>query len=498
MERVDPDFDLIFSSAEDAQYYVDEYKKTIVGTNDEIAAERISFIPQPQACMTIIDQTTGHVKGIIGGRGEKAGSLTLNRATDSYRQPGGTFRIPAVYAPAIDTNKVTLASRMTDDEFYFENSAPVHNEGFVPEETETVEVPDPYDPSIVTETTQVVKEGSDPHYGDMRIREAIASVNNVITVKLMSSITPRTAFDYLEKMGISTLNDNTDGDLQLSLARGDVSQGVSNMELTAAYAAIANGGIYQEPIFYTKVTDRTGNVILENTPIQTTVMKETTSYLITSALKDVIANGAGFAYTLSNPEIEVAGETGISSRNVDIAFVGYTPYYTAGIWTGFDTNTVLPESDRQYIQSLWVNVMNRIHEGLPAAFFAQPAGVTEVEICSDTGMLAAPTCPVIKEWFAAGTAPSSSCTQHTATPTPTPAPFYGYYGQQTYEDQVAQQQAQQQAQQAQQDLEQQQLWEQQQAAYEQQLAEQQAAYEQQLAEQQAAYEQQQQQQLWGW
>lgn len=497
-ENGQADFDLNFTSESAAQAAVDKYKEAIVGTNDEIAAERISFIPQPQACMTIIDQTTGHVKGIIGGRGEKTASLTLNRATDSYRQPGGTFRIPAVYAPALDTNKITLASRITDDEFYFENSAPVHNEGFVAEETETVEVPDPYDPSIVTETTRVVKEGSDPHYGDMRIRDAIASVNNVVTVKLLSSITPRVGFDYLEKLGISSLDDSTDGDLQLALGLGDVSQGVSNLELTAAYAAIANGGMYQEPIFYTKVTDRTGNIILENTPIKTTVFKETTSYLITSALKDVISRGAGFAYTLSNPEIEVAGETGSSARNVDITFVGYTPYYTAGIWTGFDTNTVLPESDRQYIQSLWVNVMNRIHEGLPAAFFAQPAGVTEVEICSDTGMLAAPTCPVMNEWFASGTAPSSSCTQHTATPTPTPSPLYGYYYQQTYEDQVAAQQAQQQQEQQQQELEQQQLWEQQQAAYEQQLAEQQAAYEQQLAQQQAAYDQQQQQALWGW
>ena len=502
-ENGQPNFDLNFPTESAAQSAVDKYKEAIVGQNDEIAAERISFIPQPQACMTVIDQSTGHVKGIIGGRGEKAGSLTLNRATDSIRQPGGTFRILASYAPAMDTDRITLASRMTDDEFYFENSAPVHNEGFIPEITETVEVPDPYDPSIVTETTRVVEAGSDPHYGDMRIRDAIASVNNVITVKILSSITPRVGFDALEKLGISTLYNSTDGDLQLALALGDVSQGVSNMELTAAYAAIANGGIYQEPIFYTKVTDRTGNIILENAPLKKTVFKETTCYLLTSAMKDVISRGGGIPYTLSNPEIEVAGETGLSAQNADITFVGYTPYYTAGIWTGFDTNTVLPEADRQYIQTLWVSVMNRIHEGLPAAFFAQPAGVTEVEICSETGMLAAPTCPVIKEWFASGTAPTSSCTQHIATPTPTPSPYYGYYYQQSYEDQVAQQQALQEAQRQQELQQQQQIWEQEQAAYEQQIAEQQAAYEQQLAEQQAAYEQQQLQQQqqnygWGW
>ena len=485
-ENGDPLFDLNFASESAAQAAVDKYKAAVVGPNDEIAAERISFIPQPQACMTIIEQSTGHVKGIIGGRGEKTGSLTLNRATDSLRQPGGTFRIPAAYGPAIDSDRITLATKMTDDEFYFENSAPVHNEGFKPETTETVEVPDPYDPTIVTETTRVIEAGVDPHYGDMRIRNAIASANNVIAVKLLSTVTPRVGFDTLKKLGITTLEDSLDGDLQLNLALGNLSTGVSNIELTAAYAAIANGGIYQEPIFYTKVTDRTGNVLLENTPLKTTVFKETTSYLLTSAMKDVISTGTGFSYALSNPEIEVAGSTGISDGNVDIAFVGYTPYYTAGIWTGFDTYTQLPEQDRQYIQSLWVNVMNRIHADLPAASFTMPAGLTEVSICSDSGLLAVEGCPVITEVFTSGNVPTSSCTEHMPTPTPIPNQYnyYNYYDQQSlYQMQVDQQQAQQQAQYDREQAEQQALWEQQQAQYEQQLAEQQAQYEQQMAQQ---------------
>ena len=483
-------FTLNFSSEKAAQSAVDEYKAAVVGPNDTIVAERISFIPQPQACMTIIDQSNGHIKGIIGGRGEKIGSLTLNRATDSYRQPGGTFRIPAAFGPALDIDKITLATRLTDDEFYFENSAPVHNEADWSTKEE-----DKAQAEQAMGFDQTGQEEALPtgiHYGAMRVRQAIATTNNVIAAKVLSSITPRVALQYLRKMGITTLQDGVDGDMQLGLALGNLSVGVSNLELTAAYAAIANGGMYQEPVFYTKVTDRTGNVLLENTPIQTTVFKETTCNLITSALQDQIASGSAYAYKLSNPEIAVAGETGISEGNVDLTFVGYTPYYTAGIWTGFDTYTVLEETDRQYIQTLWVNVMNRIHEGLSPAVFYRSAGISEIAICAESGLLASPDCPTTTEFFVPGTVPSSTCTDH--TPTVTPAPSLYYY-QMDIAQQAQYQQQQQLEEQLRQQAEQQAIWEQAQREYEQQMAEQQAQYnqqaeyDQQMAEQQALYEQ---------
>ena len=390
-ENGDENFTLNFASEAAAQSAVDTYKAAIVGRTDEIVAERISFIPQPQACMTVIDQATGQVKGIVGGRGEKVGSLTLNRATGSYRQPGNIFMIPSTYAPALDLNRINLATRVTDEEFFYQSSAPVHNE-------------------------------TEEHAGNMRVRQAIATSNNVIAVKTLTNLSPQLGLQYLKKLGITTLVDDPEGDVQQMLAIGNVSRGVNNLELTAAFAAIANGGAYREPIFYTRVTDRVGNVVLENNQLPSRVFKDSTCYLLTSALQDAVREGTAAPYQLSNPAIAVAGKTGTNGNHVDQTFVGYTPYYTAGIWTGFDTNTELPESNRAYISKLWTNVMNRVHRDLAAATFRPPTGIVEATICADSGLLAGRGCQTTTEIFAAGSVPASTCTEHTPRPTPIPTP----------------------------------------------------------------------------
>ncbi|MCF0145235.1 MAG: transglycosylase domain-containing protein [Eubacterium sp.] len=386
------DFDLNFDSEADAQLAIDTYKEAILGATDEIIAERTDFIPQPQACMTIIDQATGEVKGIVGGRGEKTASLTLNRATDSLREPGTTLTIPSTYAPALELNKVNLATRMTDDEYLFDSTEPVSNDD---------------------------KE----HYGDMRVRDAVITSNNVIAAKVFSYVTTNVGFDYLQKLGISTLVDSTDGDLNQSISLGRLSEGMTNIELTAAYAAIANGGSYNKPIFYTKVTDRVGNVLLQNNPSPSQVFQNTTSYLITNVLQDTITRGTAGGYRLSNSSIAVAGKTGTTQKYVDLTFVGYTPYYTAGIWTGYDTYTSLSETQRDYIRTLWVNVMNRIHNGLPGAGFTVPAGISQATICAESGLLAGKGCTTTTEIFASGAVPTSVCTEHAPAPTPIPTPF---------------------------------------------------------------------------
>ena len=389
MERTDPDFDLIFASAGDAQYYVDEYKKTIVGGNDEIVAERTSFIPQPQACMTVIDQSTGQIKGIIGARGEKTGSLTLNRATDSYRQPGLTFQIPTAYGPALELGRITLATQETDR-----------------------------DP---------VEEGEEPDYsyyeetqGEMTVREAIVSENNVIAVKVLQQITPKVGFEYLTRLGFTNID--KDEDVNQYLALGGLINGVNNVELTAAYAAIAGGGVYMSPCLYTKVTDRQGNIILESTPIQTRIFRDTTSWLLTDAMKDSVARGTATDYQLSNKLLPVAGVNGTTGAWRDIVFAGFTPYYTAAIWGGYDMNIELPESDRQFVSRLWTNVMNRIHEGVEVSSFNTPSGVQQLTVCSESGLLAGRGCTAVTDYFDVSTAPTVVCTEHVPTPAPTPIP----------------------------------------------------------------------------
>ena len=350
-EQGDENFDLNFSSQEEAQSYVDQYKAAVVGEGDTIVAERISFVPEPQACMTVIDQSTGEVRGIVGGRGEKTGSLTLDRATDSKRQPGSTFKILSTYGPALERGEITLATTETDDQFNYSDG-------------------------------QEVKNSDNTHHGTMTVRKAIETSNNVIAAKLITQITPEVGYDYLTRLGITTL----------------------------------------EPAFYTKVTDRSGNVLLENASSGTKVFKESTAYLLTSAMEDVMKAGTGTQFQMEDTSIAVAGKTGTTDSYKDLVFVGYTPYYTCGIWTGYDTNEELSENERQYINTLWTNVMNRIHEGKAAKNFAVPGSVEEVSICSQSGLLAGTGCPVSTEYFAEGTAPTTVCTQHIPTPVPTVAP----------------------------------------------------------------------------
>lgn len=383
-ENVDPDFDLFFSSEDEAQTYIDQYKAAVVGSDDTIVAERTSYTPEPQACMTIIDQSTGYVVGIVGGRGEKEASLSLNRATDSLRQPEGTLRILSSYGPALQNGTVTLATT---------ESATVKTES----------------DSGTTSTSTV----------NMSVRDAIVSGSSAIANVVLQQIAPSTGYDFLEKLGFSHLDE--DYDSSSNLAYGTTSEGVTNLELTAAYAAIANNGTYNEPVFYTKVVDSDGNVLLENTSMPQSVFSESTSYLLTNAMEEELtsSSGTGTAFQLSNTGISVAGQTGTTESDIDMQFVGFTPYYTAGIWTGYDSSQELSDDEKNYIATLWTNVMNRIHEGLDDATFEQPSTVEELTICSESGLLAGTGCTTTTEVFSTAYAPTETCTQHKPTPTPT-------------------------------------------------------------------------------
>lgn len=383
-QNENPDFELLFASDEEARSYIDQYKAAIMNPGDSIIAERTNFSPQPQSSMTVMDQHTGFVKAIIGGRGKKAGSLTLNRATNTYRQPGSTFKVLSTYAPALDTDK-TLA---------------------------TIYVDEPY--NYTDGDKRAVKNWlTNSYHGDTTIRYAIQESINIVAVKCFTDVTPKVGFDYLEDFGFSRL---VTSDLYQATALGGITYGVSNLELTAAYAAIANGGVYTKPIFYTQILDQEGNVILENIPQTTTVIKESTAYLLTSAMEDVVTSGTGTSLQLNN--MTVAGKTGTTSLYNDVWFAGYTPYYTCTVWSGYDNNEKLPTNDvyRSYHKTLWRKVMSRIHEGLSDPGFTQPDSVQEATICSKSGLLASSGCPTITELFEKSTIPTQRCTSHYSAP----------------------------------------------------------------------------------
>lgn len=380
-------FDLYFNKKEDATPYIDEFRASVMQEGDEFA-ESINFKLQPQISFSLIDQHTGEVKVIVGGRGEKTANRTLNRATNTTRQPGSTFKILSAYLPALDTAGMTLATVQDDAEYYYPN-----------------------DPK------RKVNNWSHDYKGLSSIRQAIKRSMNIIAVKTLAEVTPQVGYDYLKNLGFTTL-DPADAN-NYATALGGLTNGVTNLELTAAFAAIANGGYYNKPIFYTKVTDRNGNVILENKTETKQVMKETTAWLLTDAMKDVVTSGGtGAIVNFTNVRMALAGKTGTTSEDKDLWFSGYTPYYTASIWGGYDY--AINQDDTTYHKKLWKKVMEAIHKDLPYSDFPKPDSIKSAKICTKSGKLAVEgVCDLAEggstvktEYFAAGTVPTEKCDVH--------------------------------------------------------------------------------------
>ena len=379
-------YNIDFDSKEAVDAAIEQYKADIMEDGDTIVpnGESITYTMQPQASMTVIDQSTGEVKAIVGGRGDKTANKTLNRATDTKRQPGSTFKILSAYAPALDIGGMTLASVQDDAPYTYSNAAhtPLNN----------------YDKSYRGFTT---------------IREGITYSINIVAVKTLTDIGVDIGYEYLQNFGFSTL---CDSDRTQALALGGITNGVTNLELTAAYATIANGGTYTKPRFYTKILDHDGNVLIDNTPQTHTVLKETTAWLLTNAMEDVLTNGTGRpAHFNGMPQ---AGKSGTTSSDRDALFAGYTPYYTCVVWGGYDDNAEL--SYTTYPKTLWKSVMGRIHENLDYKDFDKPDGITTATVCKKSGKLAvAGLCDsdprgsmVESEYFASGTVPKDYCDHH--------------------------------------------------------------------------------------
>ena len=199
-------------------------------------------------------------------------------------------------------------------------------------------------------------------------------------------------------------------DANLATALGGITKGVTNVELCAAYAAIANNGNYIKPIYYTRILDHNGNVLIDNTSVPRSVIKESTAWLLTSAMEDVIDHGTGTACRLE--KMPAAGKTGTTEAYNDLWFVGYTPYYTCAVWSGYDNNEKLPTAARDFHKNLWTRVMNRIHEDLPVKTFEMPASIQEATVCKETGLLAADYCDTVTEFFDISTIPTETCEEH--------------------------------------------------------------------------------------
>ena len=387
-----------FKNRKTAEKYIKLFKKKNLDKHDKILSESINLIKQPQASFVLMEQSTGKVRAIVGGRGEKTANRTLNRASSSKRQPGSTFKVLSTYLPALDTSGFTLANVMDD--------APYKYPG----------------------TNKRVKDWDSSGYkGLTSLRQGIVDSVNIVTVKTFQKVTPQTGFDYLLNLGFTTLVDRretSDGqiysDIQLPTALGGLTDGVTNVELTAAYAAIANGGTYIKPVYYTKIVDSKGNVLLQNSKSGKKVMKNTTAWLLTDAMKDVIKRGTGKKAAFKKIKMTQAGKTGTTSDNTDFWFEGYTPYYTAGIWLGYDS--MFTQMSGSASKIMWRDIMEKVHKvkKLKNKNFKKPEDIITRKICKKCGKLAVyGLCDraldgndIKTEYFARGTQPKESCDCH--------------------------------------------------------------------------------------
>lgn len=396
-QETDEDFDLLFDDEESAQAAIDEYVATLGISEDDTVYESCQMTIQPQASMVIMEQSTGNVVAMIGGRGEKSASRTLNRASDTLRQPGSTFKVLAAYAPAFEELGYGPGTVQYDGPFAYTENGKIG---------------------------RLVRNVSGNYRGWTTIREAITRSINVVAVKTITEVTPTVAIDYLLRFGFTSLElEGSNNDYTQSFALGGLTHGVSNLELTAAYAAIANGGEYIKPRMYTKVVDNDGNVILDNEPETTQVISEENAWLLIDSMKDVVTGTGGTSPAANIQGMTTAGKSGTTTDNRDVWFEGMTPYYTAGIWVGYDNQgyvQYLDRAERNFHKSLWSAVMTRVHENLENTDFEKPSGIVQCVICTKSGKLAVGgLCDsdgrsgiVRNEYFAEGTQPTEVCDKH--------------------------------------------------------------------------------------
>ena len=347
-----------------------------------------------QSAITIIDPYTGNIVAMAGGMGEKQGSRLFNYAT-AKRQCGSAIKPISSYAPALDAGVITPASVLDD--------APVR-----------------------TLNGRAWPVNSHSYYdGLVSVDTAIAESLNPCAVRVVEALGIQESYDFMtEKLGFSSLvssEDNPDrNDMNsASLGLGGLTRGVSTVEMAAAYAIFPNNGVYNEPRTYTKITDQDGNVILDNTSDSWQAVDEVTAYFMNNYLRQVITSGTGGSAGFSG--MTVAGKTGTTTDNYDRYFVGYTPYYVAAVWTGYEKNIKINASGNPSAK-LFRQVMSKVHANLPNKSFSTPdGGMTRVTVCMDCGNLASDLCAsdirgsrVRQVLVAAGTAPTTTCTCHVA------------------------------------------------------------------------------------
>jgi penicillin-binding protein 1A len=340
---------------------------------------RLSLEQEPlvQGALLCLEAETGLVKALVGG--QDFNETQFNRATQSRRQPGSSFK-PIIYAAAMDRKfndprkAYTPATVIIDSAVVFEDR--------------------------VRDQTWKPKNYRETFYGPTLLREALAQSRNLVTVKILQDIGVDYTIDYARRLGISSELTRT-----LSLALG--ASGVSLFELTRAYSVFANQGYLVEPVFVLKMVDRDGKVLEEAVSERRKVIEKDTAYIMTSLLEGVVQYGTGQRIkALGRPS---AGKTGTTNDMFDAWYIGYTPEYIAGVWVGFDNEAPLGknETGASAASPIWLGFMKRVLAKEPVKTFQPPEGVVFAKIDAETGLLPVPESrKTIFECFKDGTVPS--------------------------------------------------------------------------------------------
>lgn len=334
-----------------------------------------------QAAMVIIDHSTGNVLACSGGLGEKTSSRGFNRATSAVRQTGSAGKPISVLIPGFCEKEITAASVFVDIETTFDDGT---EEGYTPTDYNGFK-------------------------GAITLRRAVESSQNIPFVKIMEKITPATSIRYMKRMGITTL---TNLDNNLNLALGGLDKGISPLEMAGAYATIANDGRYIEPTFYKNIQNADGNIILTSRQKTRRVFSSDIAYVIKELLTQPVKGTYGTATYSKIQGIETSAKTGTTNDNYDRWLCGFTPYYTAVTWYGFDKNETISFNGKNPAGLIWADVMKEIHKNLDNKNFEKPASIEEAKICPSSGKVANSRCKnTYTEYFVHGSVPET-CTVH--------------------------------------------------------------------------------------
>lgn len=341
--------------------------------------------PEFQGAATVVDYKTGEVLALIGGRGEQ-GANSLNRAYSDLKSIGSSTKPLTVYGPAIEEKLIT-AGDTTDD-------API--------------------PSIDVNNVDF------SHVGNITIRDALANSKNIGTVKTQMKIGDSLSKRYGEKFGI-TYSNASKGYSAFALGEfhnaANDRDGATPYILASAFGVFGNGGVYTEPKLYSKVTDASGNILLEKETETKRIFSEQTAYIMYDLLKDAQTKSA--SNTAKFGAMPVAGKTGTTTGRKDLWFSGLTPHLSASVWLGYDNRTSMDNGYSSASARVWGKIMAKASEGMSTKDISMPNNIVKVAVCKDSGHLPTDLCRqdprgnrVYEEYFIKGTEPTGYCENH--------------------------------------------------------------------------------------